>query len=260
MTPVNRSPIQANYVAMEARKRLGLILLSSDLTTEPDYARLMPLDQVGFYSTRVKVDNPITPDNLRSMRPRISAAAALLPEDASPAAICYSCTSASVVMGDQAVTEAVQVSWPGVPVVTPSYSAVLAFQALGVQRVSVLTPYLIETSEPMAAYFSAQGLAIQAFDCLGIGDDRVMARVTHDSIIEAACAVDRKTSEAVFISCTALPALGVIATLEAKLGKPVVTSNQATAWAMLQHAGVKTKPQGYGRLFDVWSRWSFACR
>lgn len=250
MTSVTLSQTTPEYADIQARKRLGLILLSSDLTTEPDYARLMPPDEVACFGSRVKADNPTTPENLRRMLPRLGAAAALLPEDYPPAAICYSCTAASVVLGDDVVTQAIQLVWPGVPVVTPSHSAVLALQALQAQRISVLTPYLPETSEPMAEYFSRQGLDIQRFECLGIEDDRVMARVQPQSIIAAACAVDDPASEAIFISCTALPAIAVIAELEQKLGKPVVTSNQATAWTMLQHAGAQKLPQGYGRLFS----------
>ena len=34
-----------------------------------------------------------------------------------------------------------------------------------------------------------------------------------------------------------------------RTGKPVVTSNQASAWAMLHYAGIDYQPQGYGELF-----------
>ncbi|MEZ5478808.1 MAG: aspartate/glutamate racemase family protein [Thiolinea sp.] len=247
---VVRSAVRPAYSEVSARKRLGLIVLSSDLTTEPDYARLLPRDQVACYTTRVQSQNPTTPENLLKMLPRLRAAAALFPEDHAPAAICYSCTAASVLMGDEAVTQAIQEAWPGVPVVTPSHSAALALRALGARRISILTPYLPETSVPVTAYFTQQGFTVLRSECLGIEDDRLMARVTPDSIFAAACALDHPDSDAVFISCTALPAVQVIDRVEQQLGKPVVTSNQATLWAMLRQAGITAQPQGYGQLFN----------
>jgi maleate isomerase len=57
-------------------------------------------------------------------------------------------------------------------------------------------------------------------------------------------------SEAVFISCTDLNAIGLIDYLEADLGKPVITSNQATMWHMLRLIGVKDRIGGFGRLLS----------
>ncbi|MEZ5535064.1 MAG: aspartate/glutamate racemase family protein [Thiolinea sp.] len=247
---VRLSAVQPRYQAADAVTRLGLLALSSDLTSERDYARVLPADTVAFYTSRVPFDNPTTPESLAKMAPRLTQAARLLPDDQPLAAICYSCTAASVVIGDQLRSDAVQQVWPGVPVVLPSSSAVLALQALGAQRISVVTPYTQATSEPMADYFQTQGLDIRCFECLGVENDWMMARITPESIIEAACQADRPDSEALFLSCTALPALGVIAELEQRLGKPVVSSNQATLWAMLQHSGIDYQPQGYGQLFQ----------
>jgi maleate isomerase/arylmalonate decarboxylase len=50
------------------------------------------------------------------------------------------------------------------------------------------------------------------------------------------------------ITCTDFPALPLIAPLEAELGVPVVTSNQATLWAALRRAGVHDVVSGAGRL------------
>jgi maleate cis-trans isomerase len=41
----------------------------------------------------------------------------------------------------------------------------------------------------------------------------------------------------------------VIDQLESDLGKPVVSSNTASMWKLLQLAGVKERVEGLGRLF-----------
>jgi maleate isomerase len=248
---VKLSDCPLSYVDPRAWKRFGLLALATDLTLERDIARLIPHETVGVYTTRVAFENPTTPENLRNMAPSISAAANLILPGEPLDVICYGCTSASVVIGDDVIRDAIHSVRPGVPVVTPSGAARLAFAALGVSRISVLTPYLIETSEPMANYFSEHGMTIENFECLGLEDDRPMARVTRDTIIEAVCQIDTPQTEALFVSCTALPAVAAIAEIEARTGKPVVTSNQASSWAMMRLAGIDHKPQGYGRLFDL---------
>lgn len=252
MDPQIRIAISEQTVRLEqpdAFKRLGLIVLATDLTSERDYGRLMPRDVSGVYTTRVAFENPTTPDNLRLMAPRLTAAAELLLPGEPLDAICYSCTAASVVIGDDAVREAIQLSCPGVPVVTPSAAALQAFRALKVNRIAILTPYLIETSEPIGAYFSHNGLEITACECFGLEDDRMMARVQRNDIVEAACRLDNTGNEAIFISCTALPAIAAIDEIESRTGKPVVTSNQASAWAMMRRAGLAYQPRGYGQLY-----------
>jgi maleate isomerase len=232
-----------------AVRRLGLIALGTDLTSERDFARLVPQDRAAVHTARIAFENPTTPERLRRMQPGLTRAADLILPDIPLDAICYSCTAASVVIGDEAVAGAIQAARPGVPVVTPTGAARAAFHALGVRRIAILTPYLVETSQPMAAYFTRHGLAVARLHCLGMEDDREMARVSRETIVNAALAVDTPEAEALFISCTALPALGAIAEIEARTGKPVVTSNQASIWAMLCHAELGGGTEGYGVLF-----------
>ncbi|WP_299749308.1 ectoine utilization protein EutA [uncultured Tateyamaria sp.] len=241
----------AELASTEGMTRFGLVALSTDLTTERDFTRMLPEAGSTLHVTRVAFENPTTPENLRKMGPRIASAAELLVPGEAFGAICYGCTSASVELGDAAITSAVQAAHPNTAVVTPTHAALMAFSALGVRKVALLTPYLVETTEPMITYFEENGLDVVNAACFGLEDDRDMARVKHDSIVRAARSVDCPEAEAIFLSCTALPAVGTIAEIEAELKKPVVTSNQASAWAMCRLAGLQDyNPQGYGSLFE----------
>ncbi|MGH7006598.1 MAG: ectoine utilization protein EutA, partial [Alphaproteobacteria bacterium] len=163
-------------------------------------------------------------------------------------AICYSCTSASVVIGDEEIETAIRQAKPGVPVITPPLAAVRGLQALRACRISVLTPYTIETSGPMAAYFAAKGVDIANFTCFGLDDDRQMARITPQSLVTAAREAMAGDADALFISCTALRAALAIADIEEVIGKPVVSSNLATAWATLRICGETAPQPALGRL------------
>jgi maleate isomerase len=244
------SPGQTSLESPENRKKIGLITLSTDLTTERDFARIIPLDKTGIYGTRVEFANPTTPDNLRRMAPQITAAADLILPGEPLDAICYSCTAASIVIGDAEIAASIHTVRPNVPVVTPSGAAINAFGAFGVSKISILTPYLVKTSLPMAHYFEQHGLQIACFHCLGLDDDRNMARVNLDTILQATLETDTAQTEAFFLSCTAMQAVDVIETIEQKTGKPVVTSNQASAWALMCHAGLEQHSQKWGQLFQ----------
>ncbi|MBP0616919.1 ectoine utilization protein EutA [Jiella mangrovi] len=232
-------------------RRIGLILLDTDHTTETDFARLVASGEIGVYAARVAYANPTTPENLMAMRPRLAKAAAAILPGSELDAICFSCSSASAVIGDDTVRDAIRAGKPGVAVITPALAAANALAALGARKIAMLTPYLAETTRPLAAYMQAKGFHLAGVTCLGFDDDREMARISPASLVEAAVAATPDDAEALFISCTALRAVSVVAKIEARIGRPVVTSNQATAWECLSLCGATADPARAGRLFAL---------
>ena len=233
--------------AEDAVVRFGLVALATDLTMEGDLAYLLP-QEARVHVTRVVFANPTTPENLLAMRPRLTEAAALIAPEIPLAALCFGCTSGSAVIGNDAIAEAFGAARPSVPVLTPTSALLAAAAWLGLRRIAVLTPYLPETTSPLVAYFETEGLSVASTLCLGLADDRDMARIEPDEIVAAAVDADVPEADAVFLSCTALPALHVIEKIEARLDKPVLTSNQVCAWAMLRAAGLPAA-RPTGRLF-----------
>jgi maleate isomerase len=232
-------------------RRIGLVILATDHTTEPDFARMLAGEDIGIYVARIAYANPTTPENLRRMQPRIGEGAGLILPDERLDAICYSCTSASVVIGDAEIESEIRRAKPGTPVVTPPSAAVEALVALGVRRIGILTPYTVETSAPMAGYFARHGFDIVRFTCLGLEDDREMARLTPASLVEAGRDAMSPDAEALFVSCTALRAALAAPAIEAAIGRPVVTSNLATAWRCLRLCGVASPRPAFGQLMAL---------
>jgi maleate cis-trans isomerase len=58
-------------------------------------------------------------------------------------------------------------------------------------------------------------------------------------------------ADGVFISCTGLDAMDIIEPLEQDLGKPVVTSNQASYWLAFKMARMGEPIYGYGKLLSM---------
>jgi len=233
------------------KKRIALLILATDHTTEPDFARMVASAGIGIYVSRIHYANPTTPENLRAMQPSLTAGAGLILPGEPVDAVMYSCTSASVVIGDDEVTSAIRTAKPGVNVVTPTAAAALGLKAFGARNISILTPYTVETSRPMADYFSDLGFGIDRFTCLDMTDDREMARVAPAEIVAFAREAFDPKSDALFISCTALRAAGVAAEIEQAIGKPVVTSNLATAWQCLRLCDDQTSRPELGRLMTM---------
>ena len=119
---------------------------------------------------------------------------------------------------------------------TPPWPACSGCETLGAKRISILTPYTVETSRPMAAYFAGHGFDIAASPASGL---RTTARWRGSAgrIVDLARQAMAPDAEALFISCTALRAALAAPAIERAIGRPVVTSNLATAWDCLRLCG-----------------------
>ncbi|RMC31196.1 maleate cis-trans isomerase family protein [Paracoccus alkanivorans] len=224
--------------------RFGLIALATDLTIEGDAARLLP-EGCRLHVTRIAFDNPTTAENLRKTGPRLRAAADILVPGVELKGIGFACTSASAVLGPK-VQEAIG---DRAPVTTPAGAALRGFAALGVQRIALMTPYMQEASDLVGDYFATHGVGVVSRHAMGYADDRDMALLPPEKVIRFALDSDHPDAEALFMSCTALPAVPVIEEIEAELGKPVLSSNQALFWSMLDIAQIPA--EGPGQLFKV---------
>jgi maleate isomerase len=218
--------------------RVGLVALSTDHTSELDYARILCPAGIGVYVNRIPFANPVTPETLAAMEGDLAEGAALILPGEDLDAVIYGCTSASVCIGDAAVRAQVAKGKPGCPVVTPVSGTLAGLRAMGARRISVLTPYTVETSRPMAAMFEAEGIEIDRFTCLNMTDDRDMARIALDDLVELATRAVASGSEALFISCTAVRAASVIDRIEAATGINALSSNYAAAWQVARLCGV----------------------
>ncbi len=69
--------------------------------------------------------------------------------------------------------------------------------------------------------------------------------------LETVSAMKDDRADVYFVSCANIHSIDVIEELEAELGKPVVTSNQAALWCGLRTAGISDAVAGLGRLFEI---------
>jgi maleate isomerase len=160
----------------------------------------------------------------------------------------YGCTSATVVVGEDAVMESLQAALPGVPGTTPITAALAALDHLGARRIALLTPYPEPIHRAVADYLAGRGLRIVDQASLGISVDREITEYRAKQLRAQILRLDRRGADAIFVSCTSLRIAGLIPEIEGASGLPLVTSNQALAWHCLKLAGRKAILAGFGRL------------
>lgn len=229
--------------------RIGLIALATDYNLETDLRRYMP-DGVEIFTNRVLNANPVTLETLRAMAPDLTRAAGGILPGTGVDAVIYGCTSGTAAIGQENVADAVHTALPGVPVTNPLQAACSALDHLGLSRVTLLTPYFREVNETLVAGFAERGIAVETLGSFENGNDTAVAEIATDSIVAAACRIDDPSTEAMFISCTSFRTAQAIPILEERLGKPVLSSNQALAWHALQLIGYTAGLPGRGWLFQ----------
>lgn len=233
-----------------AEAAIGLIVLQSDETMEVEFRPVFERAGAALYHSRIPSAPEVTPDTLARMKAELPRTAALLPVTRRLDAVGYGCTSGATVIGRQNVASAVQLHHPDSPVTDPISAVMAALRTLGCRRIGFLTPYVAQVSEAMRQLLETEGFEIVSYGSWEQSNEATVARITEASVLDAITEVgSAKEADCVFASCTNLRSFGVIDAAEERLGKPVVTSNQALAWHLLTLAGIDTAGVGPGRLF-----------
>ncbi len=217
---------------MGTRAAMGLIVLPADETLENEMRALLPEADVALYHSRISMPPEVTAETLAAMGAALPSAVAMLPE--SPLdVIGYGCTSGATVIGPEGVRARVNKVHPEARVTDPITATLAACRALGLRRLGFVTPYVESVSEAMRALLIESGLEIAGFASFEEGDDRVVARITPESILSAIEIVAGMADcDGVFVSCTNLRVAGIADAAERRIGRPVISSNLALGWHM----------------------------
>ncbi len=233
----------------EGRRKIGVMLPSSNATMEFDLQRIVP-SWVSVHSARMFLTNN-EDGMLERMNEDMETCARHL-GSAAVDVIAYACTAGSLLGGagfDLALSRHISELSGGIPAVTTSTGVVEALRALGVRKVSVVTPYPDDLNRKVRAFldnngFDVLGIAGRGYTLnLDIGADEL------EAIVGFAKEHLSRAADGLFLSCTNWRAMEVAERLETEIGKPVVTSNQATIWAAFRTIGLNEPRAGYARLF-----------
>ncbi len=238
------------------RARIGIVVPISNSNLEPDLTLLRP-EGTSFHIARAGgYDVDAVPDSdqmrlfaLASLDGVVRDIAAVRPD-----IILYGCTSATLAHGpefDREFAESIE-QMANVPAVTAAGALSEALTSLGVRRIGFSSPYVEQLNLEATGFLAECGF--ETVSSAYVGEDLGnygQGEVTPDRVFELGCKADSPQAEAIVLSCTDMRAVEAINRLEDKLGKPVVTSNQAMMFATVKRLGLepKTVPQ-FGTLLS----------
>lgn len=249
MSNLKKLPFETDH-GIGTQAAMGLIVLESDETIEPEFGRIITEPDIALYHSRIPMRTSVTQETLAQMEAEIPASAKLLPKAAGIGVVGYGCTSGAAVIGSKNVARQVNSVLPDAKVTDPIDSILAARVALRFDSVAFVTPYVPEVSGRMRQELEKAGCRIAAFASFMEEDDRVVARISERSILAAIETTARDSDcDAVIVSCTNLRVAGLVEKAEKIVGCPVISSNTALIWNMLRLAGVDTQRKGFGRLF-----------
>jgi maleate isomerase len=235
------------YEKILPRARLGFIIPSSNRMVEAQATRFLP-PGISPHFTRIGMTNRHKAP-LEKLTPRIVEAAELLSESRCDV-IVLQCTGTSMSGGVEAEKKvmAEMTRATGVPSISAASSLTAAFDALKAKKLVFTSETAQDHHEEKKAYLREAGYDIIADKAVGLSGSDEYSSMPPKLWYDTALSLRRDDADIYFLSCANIHATDAIEGIEAAVGKPVVTSNQAAFWWAMRTIGLKDSPPGLGRL------------
>lgn len=121
----------------------------------------------------------------------------------------------------------------GIPVETASMALYNALKALGIERLSLLSPYPDWLTTLAAAYWKSAGFQV---DHIKAFEDKLVAyAVTPAQVAEALRDTRTEPGGAVVMSGTGMRTLEALVQVQAKGGTPILSSNLCSVWSLVRN-------------------------
>jgi len=237
------------------RGRIGIIIPSSNTTCEPEFQTMAP-EGISVHTARVfnpEVKNEAEKESAILQMNREIERAAREVASVAPAVIVYGCTTGSFLKGpgyDQEVEQKIT-SKTGIQALTTTTAVVEAIKALSLKKIAMATPYTSGTASKERDFLEKviPGLKVVIEKNLELISNLARGNLFPFTAYQAVKEIVTPEVEGVFISCTNWRTIEIIEMLEKDLGKPVVTSNQASLWLALKKMRMSGGPK-YGQIFS----------
>ena len=245
---MNLKKIEPKYIKI-TNPRIGLIALGSDFVIEKDFNKIIQDKKIDFFVNRIKTYDPLNRENLIKMSEELTYVTSNILPNEDIDCIVYGCTSGTIASGFETIEKKIKNAKPKSKVITPSTAAITALKKLNIKKISLFTPYPKKLNDEVLSFFKDEKFLITSNYYLDIESDTDIWKVDPEYLFEVLVNMDHADSDALFISCTALPVLQIIEKLEKKLKRFVLSSNQVLIWDTLEKIGQNNSINGFGKLF-----------
>ena len=236
---------------LKANPRIGLITLGSDFRIEKDFNNVVYGKNIDLYVNRIHCYNPLTNETLANMADDITDVTKDILPDQKIDCVAYGCTSGTIAAGYDTIKSKINLAKPDAKVTTPITSTIKAIKKLGIKKISIFTPYTKLINDSVVNYFKKEKISINSLTYFDIASDLDIGKIDENYLFEVLSKIDLEDSDALFVSCTALPVLSIIDKLEKKLNKIILSSNQTLIWDALSLIGNKDPIVGFGKIFET---------
>jgi maleate isomerase len=235
--------------AVDEARRLGIIMPCINTAVEAWYPVVAPAG-VSFHFARMLMPAGTSPRKFSQGSRQDGARATLELASCRLHAIAYGWTGTTIVQGHQydAELRAELTRTLDIPATTVMESMFAAAGVFGIKRAIMISPYSEPLDLAMRRFLGEGGIDIVAGIRLDITDSFLNATPDGAAIAELALRAWDPSAEAVIAPGLNFRAHLAIETLEAALGRPVITATQAVLWRLLRLAGVDATIPGCGRL------------
>jgi len=233
--------------AITKTQRVGLLVPSSNSTQEPEFHAQLPASG-SLHVTRLGLKS-VDPDSTLKIVAELESEARKL-ADADVDVIVLAATAPSTRMGkgyDGQLIKRIEDA-TGKRATTAATAMMEAFAALDVGRVALVAPWAAQTNTVVAAFLQAHGIEVVSQEALGVTSNNDIGRLAPQTAIDLGLKADRKEADALFLACGNWWTASITEALEAKVGKPVLTTNNMAIWAVLRMLGGHASVPGFGRL------------
>ena len=231
------------------KPKVGLIALATDFIIEKDFIDVTKDMDIDLFVNRIHTYFPLTSENLIKMSNTLTEVSKDILPDEKLDCVVYGCTSGTIVAGYDSIKKKIELAKPEAKVTTPSTAATNALKKMNVSKVAIFTPYSKKLNDEVVDYFKKENFIVTSNSYFDILNDADIAKIDPDYLYDVIAKMNLGDAEAVFLSCTNLPALSILDKLEKKLNKIVLSSNQVLIWDTLKSIGKNNSIKGFGKLF-----------
>jgi maleate isomerase len=238
------------------RAKVGLVVVGPNLNPTPEICRMLP-GYVQVRETRIHMEPVVNIEECSKLSSPLAEATSLLAEGlVSPilgnrSVIAFACTAGSLVGGpgwDKNECQAMASRSQGIPCTTTATAAEEAMRFMCFKKIVLAGPYIKEIDERFRVFYENSGFEVLKVVGLDIEDLYEIGATKPSQAYQVAMEAVVPEADGIFITCTNFRCSDVIEEIENDSGKPVVTSNQATAWHLMKMLGINDVVEGYGQL------------
>ena len=229
------------------QQRVGLLVPSSNSTQEPEFAAMLPAN-VSLHVTRLGLAS-VDPDSTLKIVAELEKESKKL-ADADVDVILLAATAPSTRMGkgyDGQLVQRIQDA-TGRRATTAATAMIAALGAYRARRIALAGPWSSQTNQQVTDFLMSHGFEVVSQVAAEVTRNNDIGRLPPESAIELGLKADRPDADVLFLACGNWWTIPVIEALEAKVGKPVLTTNNMALWQVLKMLGGHVTVPGFGRL------------